>query len=80
MVARRHRILHFRFSMRATVQLVQRLSTKADTRVQQVHLVVAPAGHNVAGKADIHMEQQVVPLSQMCAGAVAHEQVIAVLQ
>jgi len=80
MVAPRHHSWHFRFSMRVAVRWVQHLSMKADTGVQHLQWVVAPAEHNVAGRAGIHMEQQVVPLSQQYVGAVAHDQVIAVLE
>lgn len=41
--------------------------------------MAARVGHNVVGRADIHMGQQVVPLSQMCVEAVVREEVTAVL-
>ena len=43
------------------VRWVQRLSKKADIVDQRSHWVVALAGHSVAGRVGIRMEQQVVP-------------------
>ena len=79
MVARRHRTLPFRLSIQLAVRWVQRSSRKADIEAQQSNWMVAFAGHSVAGRVDIRMGQQVVPLSQMCVEAVAREEVIAVL-
>lgn len=78
MVAPRHRTLRSQISKRLELHWVQRLSGKADTR-DQSNWMVAQAGHSVAGRVDIRMGQQVVPLSQMCVGMVAREQVIAFL-
>lgn len=63
MVALRHRTLHSQFSKRSMVHPVRHLSKKADIRDRLLHWQAALAGHNVAGKVDIHMERQVVPLS-----------------
>jgi hypothetical protein len=63
MVALRHHTLHSQFSKRSTVHPVQHLSRMADRGDQLLHWQVALAGHNVAGRVDIHMERQVVPLS-----------------
>ena len=79
MGALRHRTLRFRLSIQPTVHWVQSLSRKVDIEGQQSNWMVALAGHNVAGRVDIRMGQQVVPLSQMCVEAVAREEVIAVL-
>jgi hypothetical protein len=78
MVARRHRTLRSQTSKRSKVHWVQHLSRKADTR-DQSHWMEARAGRNVAGRVDTRMGQQVDPLSQMCVGRVAREQVIAFL-
>ena len=79
MVALRHRTLRFRLSIQPTVHWVQRSSRKAGIEGQQSNWMVALAGHNVAGRVDIRMEQQVVPSSQMCVEVVAREGVVAVL-
>jgi len=58
---------------------VGHLSKKAGRGDLHLHLMVALAVRNVAGKVDNHTELQAVPLSQLCVERSARDQVIDVL-
>jgi hypothetical protein len=61
------------------MQWAGHLSKKAGRGDLHLHLMVALAVRNVAGKVDIRTELQAVPLSQLCVETVARDQVIGVL-